>query len=120
MTDLKQLARDIFRDTLAGVDIPRTLACKLRRDGSRISIDGVTIDLAAYDSIRAVAMGKAATAIARGLVACLPDVTIEGVLAARRPRRSPRLPRHRRWASGARRGQLRRRVRDSRPARRRR
>lgn len=82
MTDLKQLARDIFRDTLAGVDIPRTFKRKLRRDGSRVSIDDVTIDLAAYRSIRAVAMGKAAAAAARGLVDCLPGVPIEGVLAA--------------------------------------
>ena len=82
MADLKQLARDIFHETLAGVDIPRTFARKLQREGSRISIDDVTIDLAAYRSIRAVAMGKAAAAMARGLVACLPGVPIEGVLAA--------------------------------------
>jgi hydroxypyruvate reductase len=82
MTDLKNLARQIFQETLAGVDIPSTLARKLRREGSRISIDDVSIDLAAYRSIRVVAMGKAATAIARGLVACLPNVPIEGVLAA--------------------------------------
>jgi glycerate 2-kinase len=82
MADLKQLARDIFHQTLAGVDIPGTLARKLQRDGSRLSIDDTTIDLADYRSIRAVAMGKAASAIAGGLVACLPDVGIEGVLAA--------------------------------------
>ena len=94
MTDLKQLARDIFHETLAGVDIPSTFGRKLRRDGSRISIGDattgagcttslpLTIDLAAYRSIRAVAMGKAASAAARGLVACLPGVPIEGVLAA--------------------------------------
>jgi glycerate 2-kinase len=82
MTDLKQLARDIFHETLAGVDIPRTFERKLQRNGSRLSVDDVSIDLAAYRSIRAVAMGKAATAAARGLTACLPEVPIEGVLAA--------------------------------------
>ncbi len=95
MTDLKQLARDIFHETLAGVDIPRTLARKLHREGSRISIDDVTtgagctyslpltIDLAAYRSIRAVAMGKAAAAMARGLVARLARTcNSQGVLAA--------------------------------------
>jgi hydroxypyruvate reductase len=83
MSDLKQLARDIFREALAGVDIPRTFARKLLREGSRVSIDDVTVDLAAYRSIRAVAMGKASAAMARGLVTTLgDDVQIQGVLAA--------------------------------------
>ena len=83
MTGLKQIARQIFHDTLAGVDIPRTFERKLTRQGSRLSIEGVTVDLAAFRSIRAVAMGKASAAMARGLVERLaPDVPVEGVLAA--------------------------------------
>jgi len=82
MAGLKQLARDIFHETLAGVDIPRTFERKLRRDGSLVRIDDVAIDLAAYRSIRAVAMGKASAAMARGFVQCLPGLPIQGVLAA--------------------------------------
>jgi hydroxypyruvate reductase len=83
MTDLKQLAREIFHDTLAGVDIARTFERKLRREGSRLSVDGITVDLAAYRSIRAVAMGKASVVMARGLLASLPpDTKLQGVLAA--------------------------------------
>ena len=83
MTDLKQVARQIFHDTLGGVDISRTFERKVRRDGSRLAVEDVTLDLAAYRSIRAVAMGKASAAMARGLVERLaPDFPVEGVLAA--------------------------------------
>jgi hydroxypyruvate reductase len=83
MSDLKQLARDIFHETLTGVDIPSTFERKLQREGSRLAIDDVTIDLADYRSIRAVAMGKASAAMSRGLVERLgPDVQLQGVLAA--------------------------------------
>jgi glycerate 2-kinase len=83
MADLKQLACDAFRETLTGVDIPRAFADKLQRDGPRLSIDGVRIDLADYRSIRAVAMGKASAAMSRGLLNCLPSgIPLQGVLAA--------------------------------------
>src|SRR5262245_25876370 len=83
MPDLKQLARAIFHETLAGVDIPHTFERKLQRHGSRLSIDALTIDLADYRSIRCIAMGKAASAMARGFVARLPPgVALQGVLAA--------------------------------------
>ena len=83
MANLKQLARQIFHDTLAGVDILRTFERKLKREGSRLSVDGLTVDLGAYRSIHAVAMGKASVAMAHGLVERLaPDVRLEGVLAA--------------------------------------
>jgi glycerate 2-kinase len=83
MSDLKQLARQIFQETLAGVAIPSTFERKLAREGSHLSIDAVRIDLSAYRTIRAVAMGKASVAMARGLVDRLaPDVPVEGVLAA--------------------------------------
>lgn len=83
MTNLKQLARDIFRETIAGVDIPRTFERKLDRQGTRLSIDNFTVDLAAYRSIRAVAMGKASAAMAQGFVESLPPgIPLHGVLAA--------------------------------------
>ena len=36
MADLKQLARHIFRETLAGIDIAATMERKLERSGTRI------------------------------------------------------------------------------------
>src|SRR6185503_6056905 len=83
MNNLKQLAREIFRDTLAGVSIARAFEHKVLRRGSSICAGDVTVDLAQYRSIRVVAMGKAATAMARGFVAAAgQDVEFEGVLAA--------------------------------------
>lgn len=81
--DLKNIARQIFLDTLGAIDIPATMRRKLARDGSRITAGEKTLDLAAYSSIRTVAIGKAAVATARGLTDILaPDVPIDGILVA--------------------------------------
>jgi len=76
MSNLKNLARRIFGETLAAIDIPLTMQLKLGAGGSRITVDGVTFDLAAYERIYAIAIGKAAPAMARGLVALLGAGTL--------------------------------------------
>ncbi len=81
--DLKQLARDIFHETLAALDIPLTMRQKLARNGSRIRIDNTAIDLSAYDRIVVIAIGKASVAMARGFADLLAsDFPFEGVLVA--------------------------------------
>jgi hydroxypyruvate reductase len=88
MTDLKETARSIFRDTLAAIDIPATLKRKLARRGSQIQCCGQTIDLAAFDELRVISVGKAACATARGLLDALaPDFHATGILSA--PTRPP-------------------------------
>jgi hydroxypyruvate reductase len=83
MADLKQLAREIFHETLAGVEIRKVFQSKLSLHGSRISVGHITLDLAAYRAIRVIAMGKAAAAMTRAFVDRLaPEVRLEGVLAA--------------------------------------
>ncbi len=83
MPELKHLARRIFRETLAAIDIPSTMESKLAAAGSCITVDGATFGLAAYDRICAIAIGKAAPAMARGLVALLgPGKLAEGILVA--------------------------------------
>src|SRR6185369_5516918 len=85
MSNLKNLARRIFGETLAAIDIPLTMQLKLGAGGSRITVDGVTFDLAAYERICAIAIGKAAPAMARGLVALLgPGTLADGILVAPR------------------------------------
>ncbi|HEX8764385.1 MAG TPA: DUF4147 domain-containing protein [Candidatus Acidoferrum sp.] len=87
MADLKQLARQIFHETLAAIDIPATMQRKLRRQGTRIVCGEKTLDLKDFGKIRVVAMGKAAHAMLEGLVLSLaPFVGFEGVVSA------PRLP----------------------------
>src|SRR5499425_377909 len=88
MADLKQLARQIFHETLAAIDIPATMQRKLRRQGTRIVCGERTLDLKDFGKIRVVAMGKAAHAMVEGLVLALaPFVGFEGVVSALLPPR---------------------------------
>jgi len=81
MTDLKKQAREIFREALASMDIAEAMQRKLDRTGSSLSIGGTAIDLRRFHRIRAVAMGKASFAMARGLAELLaPEYAVEGIL----------------------------------------
>jgi hydroxypyruvate reductase len=81
--DLKQTAREIFQETLAAIDIPLTMRRKLARSGSRIHFDGQEVDLAAYDHVVAIAVGKASVAMARGFAELLAtDFAFDGILVA--------------------------------------
>jgi glycerate 2-kinase len=83
MADLKQLARQIFHETLAAIDISATMQSKLRRAGTRLFFDGKILDLREFDKLRVVAMGKAAHAMMDGLALVLtPFVRFEGVVSA--------------------------------------
>jgi glycerate 2-kinase len=86
MADLKQLARRIFHETLAAIDIPATMQRKLWCEGSRLCCGPAASDLNAFDAVRVVAIGKAAHAMVDGLVALLPSgVTFDGVASAPTP-----------------------------------
>ena len=88
MADLKQLARQIFHDTLAAIDIPATMQRKLRRHGTRIVFGEKILDLRDFGKIRVVAVGKAAHAMVDGLALGLaPFVGFEGVVSAPAPPR---------------------------------
>ena len=88
---MKQLAQRIFRDVLGAIDIPATIDGALARNGSLISVNrdridltsDLTIDLKKFDKILAIAFGKAAFAMADGLVRVLaPDYHAEIILVA--------------------------------------
>ena len=83
MTQGKQIAREIFRDTLAALDIPRVMELKLTLTGSVLTLDDAAIDLAVLASTFVVAIGKAAHAMAAGLRSFLPgSCQFRGVVAA--------------------------------------
>jgi glycerate 2-kinase len=83
MADLKQLARQIFHETLTAIDIPAIMQRKLRRQGARIVCGEKTFDLRDFSKIRLVAIGKAAYAMVEGLsLALAPFVGFEGVVSA--------------------------------------
>src|SRR5260370_39374954 len=95
MSDLKQLAGQMFQQTLAAIDIPRVMQRKLQLRGSRLScidhrfvadkqpdgsarhpggrlsdqmIDEVSeIDLRDFEELRVIAFGKAAHGMMEGL-----------------------------------------------------
>jgi glycerate 2-kinase len=86
MSDLKQMARRIFAETLAAIDIPATMHRKLARAGTRIRCGDAEIDLAAFNRILAIAIGKAGNAMATGLCDVLaPQFHAAGILAVPAP-----------------------------------
>ena len=83
MTHGKQLAREIFHDTLAALDIPRVMELKLTLASSKLVLEDATIDLSACTAIFVAAIGKAAHAMAMGLRSFLPgSFEFKGVVAA--------------------------------------
>ena len=70
MADLKQLARLIFQETLAAIDIPAVMQRKVRVEGAKLRCGKIALDLNAFSRIRVVAIGKAAhgKAVVRQLV----------------------------------------------------
>ncbi|MGB0033976.1 MAG: DUF4147 domain-containing protein [Candidatus Acidiferrales bacterium] len=78
---MKQIARRIFRETLAAIDIAAVFARKLDRDGSRIRIGGSRLDLREFREIAGIAFGKASFAMADGLAKILaPEFSLDGIL----------------------------------------
>jgi glycerate 2-kinase len=87
MADLKQLARRIFHETLKAIDIPSTMQRKLLRAGTRLkcgdAVSSFDVDLAAFDRVLVVAIGKAAHVMVEGLAALAGRERIfQGVVSA--------------------------------------
>ncbi|HEV1995734.1 MAG TPA: glycerate-2-kinase family protein, partial [Candidatus Acidoferrum sp.] len=82
MPQLKQLARQIFHQTLAAIDIPATMQRKLQRKGTLLVCGEKRIDLRDFEKLRVVAIGKAAHAMVEGLALVLaPFLRLEGVVS---------------------------------------
>lgn len=83
MADLKQLARQIFHQTLAAIDIPLCMQRKLPCKESLLQCGGATTDLSKFENICVVAIGKAAHTMVNGLKACLlRHVFFTGIVSA--------------------------------------
>jgi glycerate 2-kinase len=84
--DLKTVARRIFQQTLAAIDIQGAIARRLARDGTRIRAGAEYIDLREFREIVAIAFGKASLAMAEGFQAALaPDFRVDGILVSPKP-----------------------------------
>jgi glycerate 2-kinase len=73
MPPTKQTAREIFRQTLASIDIPSVMDRKLQVEGTRLELPDCTVDCARFSRVLVIAIGKAAHAMVAGLAAILPD-----------------------------------------------
>src|SRR5256884_50445 len=83
MPQLKQIALQIFHETLAAIDIPATMQRKLRRKGALLVCGETRLDLGDFEKLRVVAIGKAAHAMVDGLALVLaPFVRLKGVVSA--------------------------------------
>ena len=69
---MKEIAQRIFRATLASINIPDTMECKLDPSGSTICINGERINLRNFQEILPIAYGKASLAMAEGLDRIIP------------------------------------------------
>jgi glycerate 2-kinase len=84
---MKQTAERVFRHTLAAIDISAALGRKLDRRGSLISAGGSSeLDLRGFREIVAIAFGKGALAMGRGLHEILtPEFPPDGILVVPSP-----------------------------------
>ncbi len=83
MAPTKQIARDIFRQTLASIDIPAAMERKLLLDGTRLILPNRTVEFAHTSRIVVIAIGKAAHAMVNGLRALMPGgASFSGVVSA--------------------------------------
>ena len=90
MADLKYLARLIFQETLAGINIPAAMQRKVRVAGTMLHCGEVTLDLRSFSQTRVLAIGKAAHAMLEGLRYTLPaSLKFDGVASAPTPPAHP-------------------------------
>jgi glycerate 2-kinase len=78
---LKQIALEIFLQTISRIDPEKLVAGQIRRDGHYLSISDELIDLAKFDCIIIIGFGKASLKMAASLRSILADRKIEGIVA---------------------------------------
>ncbi len=81
LTQLRLAAREIFNEVLRAVDPGAAVRRVVRLEGSRLTVCDIVIDLSAQRPIYAVAIGKAAFAMASALEEILGERLRAGVLS---------------------------------------
>jgi glycerate 2-kinase len=83
MANAKQVARQIFQQTLSSIHIPLVMERKILFETTCLALPDATIDLSKVSGFRVVAIGKAAHAMVTGLQNILPRGTpMAGTVAA--------------------------------------
>lgn len=73
-TDLRNIALEIFRRTLAEIDVESVVSAYVRLNGDRLAVGEEELDLAQFKRILVIAIGKASVPMARA---------VENILGAR-------------------------------------
>src|SRR6267142_6113846 len=89
MADAKQIARRIFQETLASIDIPLAMERRVLGSGSVICVDDWSCDLAKFSDVKVIALGKAAHAMLHGLAQLFSNLRFSGVASAPTPPENP-------------------------------
>src|SRR5215470_15473045 len=90
MSDLKQIARQVFHETVAAIDIPLAMQRKLRLEGMRLHCSEGVLDLHRFKKFLVVAIGKATHAMLDGLQTLLPaGLELRGVASSPTPPARP-------------------------------
>lgn len=100
MMDLKQIARSIFDETLAGIDISLAMQRTLELRGDSLILDGCEFDLREFRDVMVIAAGKAAHSMVEGFAKIVsPGGFLRGVVAAPAPPKNP-IPRFSYFVAG--------------------
>jgi glycerate 2-kinase len=78
--DLRNITLEIFRRTLAAIDAERIVRESARRDGDRLVIDDEGIDLAQFNRVVVIAVGKASVPMAQAAEDILGDRVSDGLV----------------------------------------
>jgi len=83
MANQKEIARQIFQQTLDTIRIPRVMECKLRFTKNQLILPETSVDLSLIENFFVIAIGKAAHPMVDGLAAILPtNCKMRGVVSA--------------------------------------
>jgi glycerate 2-kinase len=93
LTQLRLAAREIFNEALLAVEAGAAVRRAIRLEDSYLSVCETAIDLPIGRPIYAIAIGKAAFAMASALEEILGERLTAGVLSSNAPRGTPLLPR---------------------------
>jgi glycerate-2-kinase len=78
--DLRTITLEIFRRSLAAIDVEKIMRESARRDGDRLMIGGESIDLAQFDRLVVIAVGKASVPMARAVEDILGGRVSDGLV----------------------------------------
>lgn len=80
MSDLKTTAREIFRRTLAAIDVEAVMQAHVCLNGDQLRIGNEVCDLSAFSRILVIAIGKASVPMARSVERMLEDRITAGLV----------------------------------------